>query len=193
MPSAVPDNVNSAAQSGLQPFLQSVPTDDLQAYGIPAGVEFKDLTLGRYYHIHSVDPESWGGNATLAEISYPTSAWYIEVIYGELTCCLLTVDKINDSLRAVAIGASGLARELAEVEAEYPQSDGYALTLVRVHQATSDLMIAEREGHSEKVIGLESARISLKLGIAASSKHKSWDAEEITAKVIGVLQAKGLR
>jgi len=170
-----------------------IPVEDLQKYGLPAGVELNDLKLGRWYHVHSADPESWRGNATLVEIVDPTSTWLAEVVYGQATCCLLTIDKQKGVYRAVAIGASGLAMELAEVEAEYPQSEGNDLTLVRVYQASSDLIAVEREGHPDQVIGLESARLSLELGTAAPSEHTLWDVEEIIDRVIGVLQAMGLR
>ena len=95
--------------------------------------------------------------------------------------------------KTVAIGASGLAGELAQIEREFPPAEGHRLTLVRVFQATSELMIVEQEGQSEGVLALESARVSLELEGSLSTAHTQYDPTVITARVINVMQARGLR
>ena len=181
----VPENILRAAHSGLMPFLRTIPPENFAQYGIPDGINLEDISLGAANRVYTVDFASSAGNPVdkLSSMLAPTSMWFFETTHDGVPCCILTVDDLNGEYRAVAIGSAGIAKELHQLEQEYPGEAGYSRVFVRVFRATSDLVLVTREGESEKVAGLVSARISLELEEQASGAHTLWDSQIIATKL----------
>ena len=114
--------------------------------------------------------------------------WFFEAVYDGEPCCILTVDDLDGEYRAVAIGSAGIAKELHQLEQEYPGEAGYSKVFVRVFRATSDLVLVSREGENEKVAGLLSARVSLELEEQVSDAHTLWDSDAIAAKLMTAVE-----
>ncbi len=186
----IPENILRAAHSGLMPFLRTIPPENYAQYGIPDGINLEDITLGAAHRVYTVDFASLAVNPVgkLSNMLEPTSMWFFEATHDGVPCCILTVDDLNGEWRAVAIGSAGIAKELHQLEQEYPVEAGYSKVFVRVFRATSDLVLVTREGESEKVAGLVSARISLELEEHVSGVHTLWDSEVIATKLTAAVE-----
>ena len=57
----VPENILRAAHSGLMPFLRTIPPEDFAQYGIPAGINLEDISLGTAHRVYTVDFASAAG------------------------------------------------------------------------------------------------------------------------------------
>jgi hypothetical protein len=158
-----PAEVVQAAADGLQPFLKAIPSGDLRHYGFVSQAEFAQATLGEPFRVYTIAPDeilNYNPGMELASLVTPTNLWYFPVFcFGEART-ILTVDLMNGEWQAVAIGNSGLARQLERLRSQWPQSDGYEHKFVRVFQAQSDFLIVSEEG-TVKISPLDSAALAL--------------------------------
>jgi len=155
-------SVKLEADRALPAMLQSIALEDYTLYGLSSVSAFDDLSIGQAYQIHTIDANMFtAGNADFEQICRSTSMWYVELLAFGRPACLITVDKIDGEYRAVALGASALARELHSISEKLKTSDQANPTFLRVYQATSDFLITGEPFVSRSLIPLESARMSL--------------------------------
>jgi hypothetical protein len=188
--SEVPDSVNSAAQIGLRPFWESILSTDSKRYGFPPGSDFKSISLGQPYRVMTILPEELFAYRTGEDIRTKlreTTMWFFPVFYEGIPKIILTVDLVGGRWKAVAIGGAGLAAQLHELEQAWPENDSRRNILVRIFQATSDIVIvADRD--AVVVVPLESARISLELYAPDKTAFDSWQVDEIIQRLIPVVR-----
>lgn len=160
-----PKEVQEAAIQGLIPFLHAIPENELALYNFSNKEEFNYASLGKPLRVYTIKPEeiiNYEGNKSILEIVSATSVWLFPVVVNNEFRTLLTVDLIDNSWEATAIGSSGLAEQLSYMYKKWPSSEGYKHIFVRVFQATSEFVILLHSGKIE-IKPLNSAIISLKL------------------------------
>ena len=74
--------------------------------------------------------------------------WFFPVIFKGEVRAMLTVELMNGAWQAVSLGKAPLARELAKVRNQWPESRGYSPKLVVVFQAGAYLFTLPRKGDS---------------------------------------------
>jgi len=187
----VPDAVTTAAQDGLHPFWEGIPGGDMERYGFPPGSDFENVSLGQPYRVMTISPETlfaYKAGDDIRSMLRATTMWFFPILHKGTPGAILTVDIMDDQWKAVAIGNAGLAAQLHELEQAWPENGGYEKVLVRIFQATSDIMIVINRGAVE-VVPLESARISLDLFAPDRMAFDSWRADEIVYRLIPVVRA----
>lgn len=120
--------VTDAAEEGLRRFLMHTPKTELQVLGVPEMISLKDLSLGRPFRMNQILPdvlEKHKSGESTTEIFSPTTQYYFPVTVGTTTTALLIVDKVNGRWKAVSMGYSELASEIARVKASWPASKGF--------------------------------------------------------------------
>ena len=183
----VPPEVVKAAADGLNSFLGVIPLDDLSHYGFSNKEELSKASLGEAIRVHTITPDKIidydPGKEFLTLVSQ-TKVWFFSVQSDGDIKTLLTVDMVDGKYKAVAIGSSGLAKQLNKIKKEWPESKGYNHTLVRIYQAKSDFIIVAKE-RTVKIAPLESA--SLMLGVE-KAKMNLHEPSEIMFKLISPVQ-----
>lgn len=157
--------VVEAAEVGFPRFLEAITDTLLTSYNFNSREEIQQASLGEPFQVHTILPEriiDYKGGTPILKIVSPTSLWLFPVMSNHQIRALLTVDLINDTWQATAIGSSGLAAQLSSALRRWPSSDNYDYIIVRVFQATSDFLILS---HYEeiKILPLTSAIVSLGL------------------------------
>ncbi|MBD3339023.1 MAG: hypothetical protein GF353_07935 [Candidatus Lokiarchaeota archaeon] len=177
-----PDDVQQAAESGFKHFLDAIPANDLDHFGFAKGVDFNKVTLGRPFKVYQIVPEliqNHDSHAIMSSLLSPTKLWYFPLIYEREYRTLLTVDYIKNEWKAVALGSSGIASELNLVEQKF----GSEYLFVRIFQAASDFLIFSIDG-IQKIMPLESTKISLKLDSFSDNKYKLYNPNYLIPKFI---------
>ncbi|MBD3290189.1 hypothetical protein GF337_15385 [candidate division KSB1 bacterium] len=180
-----PDDVQQAAEMGFKHFLDAIPPDDLDHFGFSGGDDFSKVTLGRPFKVYQIAPEliqSYDSHASISSLLSATTLWYFPLIYERKYRTLLTVDYIKNEWKAVAIGSSGIANELNLVEQKF----GSEYLFVRIFQAASDFLIFSIDG-IQKIMPLESTKISLKLDSLPDNKYKLYNPNYLIPKFIQVI------
>ncbi|MDD5528712.1 MAG: hypothetical protein PHX21_01625 [bacterium] len=176
----VPQIIRETAVKGLPGFLKSIPPEDLKRYNFSTPGELDAVVLGNPLKIYTIVPEkiaNYTPKTPVEKIISPTSVWLFPVISKGKTVTLLVVDSVKGQWKAVAIGNSGLAKQLNNIMKQQPLSEGYEYIFVRVFQAKADFVLLCRN-EKTTIIPLESARISLKL-----TKEKTYTPSEIIFKL----------
>ena len=185
-----PQEVVQAAMDGLGSFLKAIPTSDLRHYGFSDKEDLNQATLGKPFRVYTITPDkvlSYTPQMELFSIVSPTNLWFFPVLYRGEVRTILTVDKMKGKWKAVAIGSSGLARQLKKVEDKWPESEGYEHKFVRIYQARSDFVILSKEGTVE-VTPLESARIALKIEKIREGVYGLYSPSDIIPKLIPIVR-----
>jgi hypothetical protein len=170
--------------------LNAIPEQDINKYGFSNIKEMDQATLGNPFRVYTLSPEkiiNYQKSHNFSSAISPTTMWFFPVLCNGAAKTLLTVDFMGDEWRAVAIGSSGLAKQLGEVIKKWPESEGYGLKFVRVFQARSDLIALSHEG-KVKIKPLNSAEASMQLGKKGISTHERlYDTSEIMQKLSPVV------
>lgn len=186
----VPQEVAQAAMDGLSSFLKAIPATELAHYGFSSEENLSKATLGAAFRVYTITPDkilNFDPQMELSALITPTELWFFPVLYDREVRTILTVDKMNGEWQAVAIGSSGLARQLKNVADEWPESEGYEFKFIRIYQAQSDLMVLSKKGMT-KIFPLESARISLKLTKIGKEEEGLHNIVDIIPKLIPVVR-----
>lgn len=181
----VPDPVSEAAASGLVPFLKRIPEQDLPHYGFTSRKEFAACSLKTPFRMHVITPNKilgFEGNTSLSSLISATELWLFPIEYGNEYRTLLTVDNVDGNWEAVAIGRSGLARDLGKVAATWPSSEGYDYKFIRVYQARSDFVAVFRNGETH-FVPLTSASMMLELTRSTDGKPAPCDYIDIIKRL----------
>ena len=184
-----PQEVLQSAKDGLSSFLKAIPFSDLRHYGFSAGEDLSRATLGTAFRVYTITPDKimdFESNMKLSSLVFPTELWFFPVLYNGEFRTILTVDKMNGQWQAVAIGSSGLATQLEDVAAEWPESEGYEYKFIRIYQARSDFVILSQK-EMIRLFPLESARIALKLTETGKKGSKLYKTADIIPKLIPIV------
>ena len=185
-----PREAVQAAHDRLEFFLKAIPVNDLSHYGFSAEEDLANATLGDPVRVYTISPDGLFGYTEKMELSSllsPTDLWFFPVLYLGDVRTILTVDKMNGELKAVAIGSSGLARQLKEVQDTWPESEGYEHTFVRIFQAQADFVILFKE-ESVKMVPLESAKVALKLDKTGKEAYRLYNASDLLPELIPLVR-----
>jgi hypothetical protein len=138
---AAPEEIVQAAENGLGKFLNSIPKKDIEKYGFSSPDEFKRSTLDTPFQVNTILPDvilNYVEGQNVSSMITPTSMWFFPVICDGSIRVLLTVDYIDGSWKAVAIGSSKLAKQLENALKDLSDND---FTYVRVFQARTDFIV----------------------------------------------------
>ncbi len=170
-----PEIVN-AAREGIKTFIKDTRIENLHRFGFLNQKEVDEATLGEGFQIFTISPDTLLKDETSQDLhlmAVPTTLWQFLIVTDGKAVSLLTVDYINNKWTAVSIGASRLAKQLSKFIETWPLSKGYHYRLIRVYQATADLIELSQE---EKVIGI----VPLRSGrIAMGLERKDFDPRDL--------------
>jgi hypothetical protein len=187
---AAPQEVIRAAIDGLRPFLEAIPGQDLEHYGFASPEELARATLGKPFKVYTITPDkilNYSQEMKLSTVISPTNLWFFPVVYRGKVRTILTVDFVDGEWRAVAIGSSGLAKQLERIENKWPESDGYDHRFIRIYQAQSDFVAVSKE-RILKIVPLESAAVALKLKKVIEGVYGLYSPSEMIPKLVPVVR-----
>lgn len=160
-------DVVEAAQDGLPLFLRSIPLSSLSIYGFSNETELNATTLGEALEVYTITPEEilhCTAETDISSVISSTSMWLVPVLCSGTVRTFLTVDCSTGRPQAVAIGSSGLARNVETIIRKWPVSEGYQYSMLRVNKAKSEFLLQFRNG-KVKIVPLVSAKVALNLGV----------------------------
>jgi hypothetical protein len=160
-----PAAVVSAARSGLAAFLSAGDRQGLMRLGFRRESEIDQAMLGEGFQVFTIAPDRLlkTGAADGPAMAVGTSLWQFLVVSDHDARATLTIDRMNGEWLAVSLGASGVADQLMAMVRRYPTSTGFQLRLVRVYQASADLVEVSQSGTVAGLVPLVSARVALGL------------------------------
>lgn len=163
-------------QLPLLSFAGDIPSKeiiDAAQKGIGIFVKGTDgVSLGKVFHVYTIDPTDILSEDSAQDIlSYttPTSQWQAMILKEGKAISLLTIDLINEKWLPVSFGASELANQLGGILEVWPASKDYDYRLIRIYQATSDILEVTQGrnligfiplGTARRSIGLEQQKIN---------------------------------
>lgn len=182
----VPAEVKQAALDGLEPFLHSARAQDPAILGFHPDNGFDDITIGEPYRIMTVDPQtllSFNGRDDLRSILRATDRWVFPVMQRGEPRSILTVGILRGEWKAVSIGSPQIAGELIGKERMWSDEKGYSRALVRVYQATTDMLLIMKDDQVDlSPFGV--AHECLKLSELNKGATDLYTIEEITDRLI---------
>ncbi len=190
-----PEDVLRAARSGIKAFLSSGEPQSVRLLGFTDRAEIDAATLGDAFPIYTVPPDRLlqrGSAPDLRALAVPTTLWQVIVVSRGTARSLLTIDRVNGSWTPVSIGSAGLASQLMTLIDTWPASAGYQYRLIRVYQATSDLMEVSQDGVPLGFVPFESARLAMRLSQASFDPRDLRTSSEVTG-ILRPLVAKALQ
>lgn len=186
-----PPAVIQAANDGLGLFLNAIPPQDISHYGFSSTEEMTHATLGNPFRVYTITPDkimSYSREMKLSSLLSETNLWFFPVLCRGEVRTLLTVDLMDGRWKAVAIGSSGLAKELPIAWNKWPRSEGYDHKFVRIYQAKSDFVMVSKES-TNKMVPLTSAALALKLLDAKAERgYVSHDIPEVILSLQPLVQ-----
>jgi len=186
-----PKEIRQAASSGLPKLTGSIPEKDLRFYGFAKRSETERAQLREGIRVYTIQPQmlfAYKKGMDAKRMITPTDIWFFPVVTEGKSASLLTVDRMKGNWEAVAIGSSGLARQLETIESHFPPAGGYALYFVRVFQAQSDFMFIVKD-KTLTIVPLESAIVGLNLRSQQNRYgNLTYTPEEIIPRLIPVVR-----
>ena len=185
-----PPEVVQAADAGLGSFLQAIPAGEFEYYGFAAGEDLAPATLGEPFHVYTIAPDkilSYTAQTDFSSLVSPTDLWFFPVFLAGEVRTMLTVDRMDGTWQAVAIGSSGLAKQLQKVKDKWPESKGYEHKFVRIYQARSDFVVLSKAGTAQ-LAPLLSAGVALGLEKIKEEVFELYPPAEIMPKLIPVVR-----
>lgn len=157
-------------QFPLLSFAGDIPSQEIiDAAQKGIGIFVKEtggVSLGKVFHVYTIDPTDILIDDSAHDIqsdATTTSQWQAMILKDGKAISLLTVDLINEKWVPVSFGASELANQLSGILEIWPASKGYEYRLIRIYQATSDILEVTQGRNLIGFIPLGTARISIGL------------------------------
>lgn len=122
-----PQEVIQAAEQKL-PFYLSLAASDMEGMGFDEDDNLNDAVLGHPYlenYIHSTEVENYQEGDTIYDVMTEGSMWYFPVMIGDETKCLLGVDMMDGTWKAVVFGSATVAKRVGLARKVWPLSEGY--------------------------------------------------------------------
>lgn len=166
----VPPDIRMAAGEGINIFLKDPRLKNLHQLGIESQSDIDYAALGHAFQIFVVPTEILLNESSpqdVQSLAIPTNVWQFLILHGNKANVLLTVDIVDGKWTPVAIGSSGLAKELNKILEAWPASSGYQYRLFRVYQAKA-VFVEISQG--DKVIGIVPLT-SMNVAIGAPEKE----------------------
>ncbi len=132
----------NAAEEGLQTFLQKVPKESKILYGFATHDSLELACLGKPFNLHKIAPSEisqFKSGDSVSSIISKTNLWYFPVLLNNKIKSLLVVDTLNGKWAAVSLGYTNLAKELAKIRQQWPESKGFTPKIIIVFQANKYL------------------------------------------------------
>ena len=147
-----PPEVVSAAKSGLRPFLEKIPAQDLRSYGFEPGAPLDTAYVGIPYRLYELTPSAlarFKPGEPVSSVICPTGMWYFPVMIGNEAKAILIVDTLDGSWQAVSLGQAPLARELNAIIRQWPRERGYdPLLIVNFQSKTHLFTVPQKSDHN---------------------------------------------
>ncbi len=141
------DSVRTVAETSLPRFLSRIPPGQEEPYGFQGRAEVERATVGVPIRMYGTRP-SLGDSLLEGQDSswnrpQAQDVWRVPVVVHRKVRALLTVERIGGALRAVDLGAAGLAREIGAFDSTHA---GKRRGLLRVERMRCDLLMLDRTG-----------------------------------------------
>jgi hypothetical protein len=188
---AIPPEVLSAAQEGIEIFLKDAQTPSLYEFGFSGKEEANNATVGKGFEVFTVTPDSLlsaGASQDLASLAISTNQWEFVIEAGGKAKVLLTVAIMNGRWTPVAIGSSGLAKEVGKALATYPAAAGFNYQWIRIYQATSDLLEISSGRRVLGILPFSSGRRSMDVGGQGFSPQDLYSSEDVISRLQPVVR-----
>ena len=144
-----PPEVLAAAEGGLLPFLEQLPSSEWKHFGFAPGDKISEALLGAPFKVYTITPDAlaaYQAGDSVGSLLSPTGMWYFPVILTGDTRCVLTVAKMDGSWQAVGIGKTPLAAQLQRLKKQWPKSGGYEPILIEVFQVPAFFFTVPQAG-----------------------------------------------
>ncbi len=182
-----PEQVVNAARKGLKSFLAAIPPQDLNGMGFLDQSEVDNALLGEGFQVYAAHPNNVSSYAKkVADSSsmvIPTNEWQFLIVTNDQARSILTVDRMQNEWKAVAVGAAGLARQLAKIVEKYPAHAGYSHKFIKVFQPRSDFVEISHQGKPVGVVPLTSGRVALGLKQPDLNVSDLFDFRDIISRI----------
>ena len=148
----VPQEVYTAAETGLPFFLSHIPSGEEKGYGFNNREEFGRAELGVPYEMHTIYPDRLSKGETAGPgLIVSAREWRFRVKCDGQARALLTVAEREGKWQAVDIGAAGLAAEIDKLEKALSLTEDTRRVILRLYQIKADLVvISEESGRIEE-------------------------------------------
>ncbi len=133
-----PSGAINAAENGLQAFLQKIPEGEFALFGFTRDDDLDNAKTGTPFQIHTITPTAlsrYNPGDTVNSLISPTDVWYFPIMVDNTMKAILTVGRLNDIYKAVALGQASLTGELEKILEKWPRSEGCTPILIKVFQA----------------------------------------------------------
>ena len=135
-----PSEVLSAADAGLFPFLEELPSSEWEHFGFAPEDKISDARLGNPFHLYTIIPSALlnaKADTPVNTLITPTGLWYFPVMIENQAKTILVVDKMQNGWEAVSLGMAPLVRELQKLKRQWSKAKGYNPKLVAIFQASA--------------------------------------------------------
>ncbi len=158
----IDDSVRTAAQNGVQAFLQSIPQGAEMKYGFHGRQELSSVTAGAPVRMYTLQDDSLRvGILPGKDYLVALEEWRVPVMVGGEARALLTVTRVDGHLKIVQMGGAELAQEFAAFDRLHPNKRKILLRLFGLH---CDFMIIPPSGGGNAddgaIFPLRSARVA---------------------------------
>lgn len=185
------EEIKLAAKQGLVKILKDKRNNGFHRLGFKNEAEIASANIGDGFKIYTIRPEKLLNVPTLQDVRAlvsPTGQWQFTVLVGGTAYALLTVDFVDGKWTPVSIGASGLAKELRDILEAWPASSGYEYRMIRVYQASSNLVELSRGGKVHGIIPLSSFLMASTGEVHAFDPHDVRNPEEVLEGLVPVVK-----
>ena len=175
----------AAAEQGIITFVKDPNMKNLNDYGFATKKDIDTAVLGKGYHIYTVNPDTLLNNETLdlGAMAVPTDMWEFLIMSQNKAVSVLTVAKMNDRWTAVSIGKTGMAEQVGNFIKKWPESKETSHRLIRIYQATSDLMELSETGKKKGFVPLTSSRAAMGLTKADFDPSDVHDSKDVITQL----------
>ena len=144
-----PAEVLAAAEVGLLPFLESLPSSEWEHFGFAPGDKISDAVLGAPFQLYTITPTKLlnaEDDTPVNSLISPTGRWFFPIILESKSRAILTVERMEGEWQAVTLGMTGLAVEMEKLNRQWPKAKGYEPKLITIYQAASYFFTIPEQG-----------------------------------------------
>lgn len=128
------------AEASLIDYLEKIPEGMEHNFGFYNRNDFAAASIGKAYELFTLDDKFLINDRITIDDIVSAREWLVTIMVGNEMRALLTIAEIQGVWRTVAIGSTGLAREIAAFEA-YISDKSSTGRILRIYQIQSDYFL----------------------------------------------------
>jgi hypothetical protein len=146
----VPPEVFQAAREGVSN----------SPLGLSTKAALDNPTVHHGFQVYTVSPLKLLNSTGLSSILTPTGLWRFVVVKEGQPVSLISVAEIEGQWKAVSIGGTQLAVEVARVMERWPAEQGFSHRFTRIYQARADFIEISSNGRCIGFVPLTASRLA---------------------------------